>query len=145
MTSLWRRAVYWFLMPRAIWRAARMSHKWAKQACRQAGRYRFDDQRLTHLASGEPVMVELHPSYAWTCEVCSEENYTRPIIRSATPEECAAAGRVQGVIGEYQGFGDLPDEYRKGTVTMLPVCVRCEKCAAAFMVEDISAYGEPIN
>lgn len=71
-------------------------------------------------------MVELRPAYAWDCDECGVENFTRGLIPELSAEDLAELRDEHGV-----------QPWDEGAFVAMPETVKCHACGAVFSTQHI--------
>jgi hypothetical protein len=79
----------------------------------------------------KPTLVEMHRSWAWTCESCGRDNYTREARIHLGPDDVKQRLVNSGHISEYQ---DTPEGARVSDIR-LPVIVACDYCGHEYQAD----------
>lgn len=71
-------------------------------------------------------MVELRPAYAWDCEDCGTENFTRGMVPEFSPDDLEELRDEHGI-----------QPWETGAFVAMPEAVKCNACGAVFSTQHI--------
>ena len=67
------------------------------------------------------MQIELRPAYAWDCEECGREQFSRCIVPELNAEEIEELKQEHGI-----------ERWELGEFQMMPTTVNCKDCGAVF-------------